>query len=638
MADTEKECDNDNNNNLDEEQQEEEHNSQTTTDDDCNNINNREEYNTLPPDLLKISQDIDQYIFNLWGSRDVVDSKPPDVPICVEQFAVLLEETIDDYDRRSGKWSLMKDDEAAASSFLQSAERLSKLSKSLSHFSSEYKYAFSISRVGGVLQRAMAHLEEEFKSCLEDYKALQVCREGDEPETGTKGEVVSENNEECVLLNLKKLAKAMKFGAYEAECWHAYFASRQAAVEESLHRLGFERRSAEEVQKMGWDCLEREIVAWLRTFKYCSAELLTAEKKLSAAIFEDYPSMSDSIVNDLSRFTLAHLLDFSNAVAAVTKSTPDKLYKFLDMYEALRDLLPTMAALLRPEFMEHLKAEAMLTRCRLGEMAIGIIQELESTINSDPTKNPVPGGGVHPVTRTIVSAVERACCYKDTLEQVFLEHQRIVQRAAATPPEETGAEPLSPFGQQIARVMELLNANLEAKSKHYKDPSLSLIFMMNNGRYVMQKVRGSEGMNAVLTSGWVRKNSAELRQYHKNYQRETWGRLLQCLATEGLTTGSNGKVNKPVLKERFKSFNSVFDDIVKAQSSWVMSDEQLQSELRVSICNMVVPAYRSFLARFSQTFTPGRQTEKYVKYQGEDLEKFIDELFDGSAAAAGKKK
>ena len=91
----------------------------------------------------------------------------------------------------------------------------------------------------------------------------------------------------------------------------------------------------------------------------------------------------------------------------------------------------------------------------------------------------------------------------------------------------------------------------------------------------------------------------------------------------------NGKVQKPVLKERFKSFNSLFDEIHRTQSSWVVKDEQLQSELRVSISGVVVPAYRAFIGRFAQIFDPGRQTEKYIKYQPEDIETYIDELFEG---------
>ncbi|KAL6227662.1 hypothetical protein ACLB2K_001619 [Fragaria x ananassa] len=158
------------------------------------------------------------------------------------------------------------------------------------------------------------------------------------------------------------------------------------------------------------------------------------------------------------------------------------------------------------------------------------------------------------------------------------------------------ADDESPFAVQLAWVMALLDSNLEAKSKLYK------------------KIKDSQEINACMGDTWCRKRSSELRQYHKNYQRETWSRLLSFLSHEGLS--NHGKVQKPVLKERFKSFNAMFDEIHKTQSTRVVSDEQLQSELRVSISAVVIPAYRSFLGRFAQVLDPGRQTEKYVKGGG----------------------
>jgi hypothetical protein len=70
----------------------------------------------------------------------------------------------------------------------------------------------------------------------------------------------------------------------------------------------------------------------------------------------------------------------------------------------------------------------------------------------------------------------------------------------------------------------------------------------------------------------------------------------------------------------------------------VVSDEQLQSELRVSIAAVIVPAYRSFLGRFAQHFTAGRQTEKYIKLSGEDLEGIIEELFEGNAVSMTRRR
>nr|GMC93590.1 exocyst complex component EXO70B1 [Ipomoea batatas] len=432
-------------------------------------------------------------------------------------------------------------------------------------------------------------------------------------------------------------------GGYETECCQVYFVARRNALEETLRgKLGYEGHSIDDVQKMSWEIVEREISTWIAAFNHCATVLFSCERKLSDAVFNDCPQLSTSseaIFNNLSGGLVIQFLIFPEAVA-MTKRSAEKLFKFLDLYETMRDHLPTAYDNFPPDYVNELKAEAALTRGRLGEGMVGIFSELENSIQSDSSKTPVPGGAVHPLSRYTMNYLKLAGDYKETLEQVFREHQKIERADSATgsdfdynsQPVESYKPPTapkqSPFELQIRKVMEILELNLESKSKIYNNLSLCSIFMMNNGRYILQKVRGSPPINQLMGDQWLRKQSQELRQYHKTYQRETWGRLLQCLSIEGLLT-SHGKVNKPVLKERFKSFNLMFDEIHRTQSTWVISDEQLLSELRISISSMVIPAYRSFLARYSQIFTPGRQTEKYIKFQEDDIETYIDELFDG---------
>ncbi|KAL2456965.1 exocyst subunit exo70 family protein C2 [Abeliophyllum distichum] len=619
-----------------------------------------EESSPLPPDLNKVSEEIDQYISNLSSSKQD-DSNPPDVPIFVEHFAVLVEAKIEDYDYSDSpvKWiQLSKED---STSFLDSVNRVCRLSSALSEFSSEYKYAYTINRIDGVLQRAMSYIEEEFKSLLEDHKLSDLDHNNnhskprqstssnpnqDAPEPGPVEETNSPGYVDENLSNLIRLSTAMILGGYESECRLAYFVARRNALDESLHKHGFEKHSIDDVQKMQWESLEREIVAWLKIFRQCAAVHFPSERKLSNAVFSDYPLISESMVSCLSRNMVIQLLTFSKAVA-MTKRAAEKLFKFLDIYEVLRDVLPTMESLLSEEIVDELKTETSLIRSWFADSMISIFGELENSIKADSGKTPVPGGAVHPLTRYTMNYLKYACEYKDTLEQVFREHQKIDRVESATGSEfeynpEAQAQNAnneakqSPFQLQMMKVMDLLDANLDAKSKLYRDPSLSSIFMMNNGRYILQKIKGSTEINSLMGDTWYRKRSSDLRQYHKCYQRETWGKLLNCLHPEGLNV--NGKVVKPVLKDKFNSFNKMFDEIHKTQSSWVVSDEQLQSELRVSISNMVIPAYRSFLGRFSSVFTPGRQTEKYVKYQAEDIETNIDELFDGNAAPAGRRR
>ncbi|KAK8450063.1 hypothetical protein SEVIR_7G304500v4 [Setaria viridis] len=408
-----------------------------------------------------------------------------------------------------------------------------------------------------------------------------------------------------------------------------FLVARRNAFDAALQGLGYEKSNIDDVVKMTWEALEAEIVTWTKAFRHAINVGLSTEHDLCTRVFAGrHAAAGRGIFADLARCVMLHMLSFTEAVA-MTKRAAEKLSKVLDMYEAVRDASPVVEAFLAADeptnnsALTELKSEIASVRSRLSESAAAIFRELQGSIRADAGKQPVPGGAVHPLTRYVMNYLKYACDYNSTLEQVFRDGG--------------GGGGDNPFASQLMEVMELLHGNLEAKSRLYKDPSLSNIFLMNNGRYMLQKIRGSSEINAMLGEAWARKQSTNLRQYHKNYQRETWSRVLGLLRDDGVLT-VKGHVQKPVLKERFKQFNAAMDEIQRTQGAWVVSDEQLQSELRVSIAAVVVPAYRSFLGRFSQHFSAGRQTEKYVKLSAEDVETIIDELFDGNATSMVRRR
>ncbi|GAV80715.1 Exo70 domain-containing protein, partial [Cephalotus follicularis] len=582
-----------------------------------------------------------------------------EIPDFVEKFVDLVEEKVSKQDSGEGKakFGQLSEDTAI---LLEAVDRITKLNVSLYELRSDPIHGLLINYIGAVQQRAMAYLEVEFRTILEETRTKESDRVTDakgkqeaKPEADRctllpESESTDEDDSfpgypEEVVSNLNNIAKKMISGGCEFECCEIYMSVRRNAFDESLNKLGFEKLSMDEVQKMQWDAIEREIAIWIKTFKQCATVYFSGEKNFVEAVFADYPSISESLFSNLIRGVVIQLLNIAEAVA-ISKRSAEKLFKFLDLYETLRDNAPAIYGLFPDECANEIKTEIITVRCRLGEAAISIFCDLENSIKSDQGKTPVPGGAVHPLTRYTMNYLKYACEYKDTLEQVFREHSKI-ERPDSTSRSDfedvnqsnnnnnSNNDPdQSPFSNQLMRVMDLLDANLEAKSKLYKDISLSCIFMMNNGRYILQKIKSSSEIHQTMGDQWCRKRSSDLRNYHKGYQRETWTKLLGCLSHEGLM--DRGKVVKPVLKEKFKSFNAMFDEIHKTQSTWVVSDEQLQSELRVSISAVVIPAYRSFLGRFSQYLDAGRQTEKYIKLQAEDIETYIDELFDGNPSSS----
>ncbi|KAK6930772.1 Exocyst complex subunit Exo70, C-terminal [Dillenia turbinata] len=632
-------------------------------------------------DLDSVSDEIDQFLSLLSSMED--KSTPPDIPDYVEVFCKLVEMQIFTYDSgdSSARFGCNPDDD---SRFLESVNRISKLTNVITKFcSANSYYAVSLNQTSSVMQCAMNFLENEFHALLEDSNSKRLKKEDSnvralktkQPSFSSNSYSNSTSNRESsnglpesesdhpeedssphspeVVARLNKIATAMISGGFEAECCHVYSMIRHHAVREAMSKMGFEKMSLDDVHKMNWDHLEQEINRWCSIVKETSKLVFTTERNLIEAVFSGYPSIYQTLFKDLARSVIFKFLNFAEGVS-MTKQALEKLFKVLDMFEVLRDLNLKInkASYSDDEWENELKSEICTPASRLGELAYCIFCDLEGSIKSDTGKTPVPFGGHHPMIRWIINYLRVLSDYKDSMEELFEQHQKSKERhdeTAESDDHENDSKPphainnnnknhrnnqnqknkkMSGFRAQWMVIMHCVDQVAETKSKLYKDPSLRYIFLMNNGRYMLQKIKESSEMQELVGDAWMKKWSSDLRTFHKNYQRETWGRLLQCLNQEGLQV--NGKVYKPALKERFKNFNAMFDEIHKTQGQWVVTDSQLQSELRVSISAVIIPAYRSFLARFSQYLDPGRQTEKYIKLQPEDIENAVEELFEGS--------
>jgi exocyst complex protein 7 len=155
--------------------------------------------------------------------------------------------------------------------------------------------------------------------------------------------------------------------------------------------------------------------------------------------------------------------------------------------------------------------------------------------------------------------------------------------------------------------------------------------MMNNVHYIVQKVKGSPELREMIGDDYLRKLTGKFRQAATSYQRATWVSVLYCLRDEGLhVSGSfSSGVSKSALRERFKTFNAMFEEVHRTQATWLIPDSQLREELRISISEKLIPAYRSFLGRFRSHIESGKHPENYIKYSVEDLENAVLDFFEG---------
>ncbi|CAJ2663355.1 exocyst complex component EXO70A1 [Trifolium pratense] len=435
--------------------------------------------------------------------------------------------------------------------------------------------------------------------------------------------------------DLRCIADRMISSGYLRECIQVYGSVRKSAVDSSFKKLGVEKLSIGDVQRLDWEQLETKIRRWIRAAKVCVRTLFASEKRLCEQIFDGIgTSIDDACFMETVKGPAIQLFNFAEAIS-ISRRSPEKLFKILDLHDALMDLIPDIDAVFDSKSSESIRVQAAEILSRLAEAARGILSEFENAVLKEPSKVPVPGGTIHPLTRYVMNYISLISDYKQTLYELIVSKPSNGSRNSGDPlspdMDFDEVEEKPPLAIHLIWIIVILQFNLDGKSKHYKDASLLHLFIMNNVHYIVQKVRGSPELREMIGDDYLKKLTGKFRQAATSYQRATWVRVLYCLRDEGLhvSGGFSSGVSKSALRERFKAFNAMFEEVHRTQAVWLIPDSQLREELRISISEKLIPAYRSFLGRFRSHIESGRHPENYIKYSVEDLEDAVLDFFEG---------
>ncbi|KAH0450507.1 hypothetical protein IEQ34_021199 [Dendrobium chrysotoxum] len=432
-----------------------------------------------------------------------------------------------------------------------------------------------------------------------------------------------------VVSDLKEIADRMIWAGYGKELCQVYSSIRRDILDECLSILGLERMSIEEVQRIEWRALDEKMKKWIQAMKVMVRILLTEEKRLSELIFAISDDIKEECFTGAAKPCILQILNFGDAISICHRSS-EKLFRILDMYEALGNVIPELHSLFSAEAKNLICGEAEGIRKRLGDSVRGTFMEFAKDVQKDVSRRPLPGGEIHPLTRYVMNYVKLFVDYSSSLD-VLLDDENVLGGGNGDDTQISGS--MTPVGRSLLMLMSYLESNLDEKSKHYEDGGLQCIFLMNNIHYMVQKVRDSE-LLGLLGDNWVRRHRAQVKQYANSYLRASWTKILSYLKDDGLGgSGSSSLSSAPkrTIKEKFKSFNLAFEEIYRTQTTWKVPDSELRDDLCISISERVIPAYRAFLGRFGVQLEAGRQAEKYIKYTAEELEQFISEFFKGSS-------
>lgn len=563
--------------------------------------------------------------------------------------------------RNSSPW---EESSTEAAEYLEAVDAIIKLTEDL-NIQSDYDSEI-MDRAENALQLAMSKLEDEFLHILirntvpldvdrlygsirrgslsfpsneiEIGDEFESYREDDDGGSGSGyhhergpslgGDVYVDLIHTEAIKELKAIADRMIRSGYEKECCQVYSNVRRDVLDECLSILGVEKLSIEEVQRIEWKILDEKMKKWIQAVKIVAKVLLFGEKRLCEQVFSESELIKEISFVETTKGCVMQLLNFGEAVAIGQRSS-EKLFRILDMYDVVADVLPDFESLFTDESGELVCNEVKVVLSGLGEAAIGTFVEFENAVKGESSRRALQSGEIHPVTRYVMNYIKLLVDYSDTLNTLLPNSQDYDPNPKELDDIDSG-DTLSPISCRMLSLITSLEANLEEKSRLYDDNSLRYIFLMNNILYIVQKVKDSELRN-LLGDRWIRKHRGQIRQWHTSYLRSAWGKALLCLKDEGIGGGSSS-ASKLVLKERFKNFNACFEEIYRVQSLWKVPDNQLREELRISISEKVLPAYRAFVGRFGSHLESGRHAGKYVKYTPDDLENYLSDLFEGKPA------
>ncbi|OMP11363.1 Exocyst complex protein Exo70 [Corchorus capsularis] len=579
----------------------------------------------------------------------------------------MIEQTIDTAATIIMKWdaetsayakvtSLFYESKREAMQFIKSVNDLQKIMHLL--VSEESGSDLRLVRAQHLMQIAMKRLQKEFYQILSMNRAhldpesvstrssrtsasarssLSDFDDDGSPEDEIRaaGDSISEVEEvsSMVMSDLKSIADCMIGSGYAKECIHIYKIIRKSIIDEGIYKLGVEKMSSSQINKMDWDVLEFKIKNWLEAVRISMKTLFTGERILCDHVFATSDSIRESCFADISKEGGTLLFGFPELVAKTKKSPPEKIFRVLDMYTAVSENWQEIDTIFSFESTSVVRQAALNSLIRLSESVRSLLADFESAIQKDSSKAMVPGGGLHALTMYSMNYLTLLADYTNILADIISDWpppaKSSLPESYFDSPESDESQAAPAMSVRIAWLILVLLCKLDGKAKHYKDVSLSYLFLANNLQHVISRVRTSN-LRYILGEEWITKHEAKVRQFSANYERLAWGHVFDSLPVNPTAPMTAGQA-----KESFRKFNTSFEDAYWKQRSCIVPDGKLRDEIKVSIGRKLVTAYRELYNNHKSTVGDERAARLFVRFSPEDVGNYLSDLFFGTVSSGG---
>ena len=414
--------------------------------------------------------------------------------------------------------------------------------------------------------------------------------------------------------SIRAVAKAMMAAGYGKECISTFKSHRRTALATKLQRLlGFSPPTASGsssnslsssslFHKLTWEQIDGNIIpSWIATATVAFSPLFTGEKDLCDTVFARDAAVREAVFAAIANDQATSLLGIAEAAVARARRAPERLFRVLDVHDALTEVLPTLLSVFGDNSEVATRAAVVVTKA--GEAARGTLSSFEAAIQKEPSKATTAGSAVHPLTRYVMNYLVFLADYQEGLALIYeqadaagAESVSVVASGNVSPEHysvSTSSSSSSFYSYSpIHRLVSVLLGKLDAKAGCYREVALSYLFLANNTKYVANKVAGSGRLQGVLGEEWAEAQGAKARAHVDVFVRAAWGKVMAAISS---------------VPQEPEVVEAAVLEAVGMQDQWVAADEEMGGALRAAATAAVVPKYRIFYRRYGAAvrLTPG---------------------------------
>ncbi|KAL8829224.1 MAG: hypothetical protein Q9170_006268 [Blastenia crenularia] len=432
-------------------------------------------------------------------------------------------------------------------------------------------------------------------------------------------------------------ARDASYSSRESPSVRIYAEMRGAYLSGSLHNLS--AASISTSKRKASDEIYRQGTSGIGTYASGIEGIFSAEFNNISAIFsrEDWGLAFEATCRKALAEFAKTLRELNMHIKSNLPTDCFLAYEIVEIVTNVGYRIDQLSGQLKLPFADALKPIRETAKSSLAEL----IQDVRRRVSSMQSL-PLDGSAI-PFTSEVVTRMQTMTLYPQTLASIMASLGDGNWQSAASAANSTsstslpslksvdvGADSSQLLAHYIMDTIDTLLSSLDAKTRVLlKSRSLSGVFIANNVAVIDRMIRSSDLSNVLSSSSTASPKIESWRKKGTSAYLESWREPCSALMDVQYIkrgarppSGSNGIIDsadvikqlgskdKESIKEKFKNFNTSFDEL-SAKHKGMQMEREVRSSLAREVQAMIEPLYARFWDRYHEI---DKGKGKYVKY------------------------